>query len=150
MGEVGSARYEPALLPSCPSIRVLSCSNYQEIHSCQQTSLLYRRLLIHSRRHSVPGLSLSRDQTLYHSSPIPSTHTYLVQLANLPKVYKYVVIQFLFPTYIELRGAEKHNPQMRKKAFSTKNCHLFSPNSFLLVCFLRIQTTRNMNVARLA
>ena len=24
MGEVGSARYEPALLPPCPSIRVLS------------------------------------------------------------------------------------------------------------------------------
>ena len=33
MGEVGSARYEPALLPPCPSIRVLSYSNYQEIHS---------------------------------------------------------------------------------------------------------------------
>ena len=29
MGEVGSARYEPALLPPCPSIRVLSCSNMQ-------------------------------------------------------------------------------------------------------------------------
>ena len=27
MGDVGSARYEPALLPSCPTIRVLSCSN---------------------------------------------------------------------------------------------------------------------------
>ena len=33
MGEVGSARYEPALLPPCPSIRVLSYSNCQEIHS---------------------------------------------------------------------------------------------------------------------
>ena len=31
MGEVGSARYEPALLPPCPSIRVLSYSNCQEI-----------------------------------------------------------------------------------------------------------------------
>ena len=39
MGEVGSARYEPALLPPCPSIRVLSYSNCQEIHSCQQTGL---------------------------------------------------------------------------------------------------------------
>ena len=29
MGEVGSARYEPALLPPCPSIRVLSYSNCQ-------------------------------------------------------------------------------------------------------------------------
>ena len=27
MGDVGSARYEPALLPSCPTIRVLSYSN---------------------------------------------------------------------------------------------------------------------------
>ena len=26
-GDVGSARYEPALLPSCPTIRVLSYSN---------------------------------------------------------------------------------------------------------------------------
>ena len=34
MGEVGSARYEPALLPPCPSIRVLSYSNCQRsIHS---------------------------------------------------------------------------------------------------------------------
>ena len=32
MGEVGSARYEPALLPPCPSIRVLCYSNCQEIH----------------------------------------------------------------------------------------------------------------------
>ena len=30
MGEVGSARYEPALLPPCPSIRVLSYSNCQD------------------------------------------------------------------------------------------------------------------------
>ena len=27
MGDVGSARYESALLPPCPNIRVLSCSN---------------------------------------------------------------------------------------------------------------------------
>ena len=27
MGDVGSARYEPALLPLCPTIRVLSYSN---------------------------------------------------------------------------------------------------------------------------
>ena len=27
MGDVGSARYEPALLPPCPAVRVLSCSN---------------------------------------------------------------------------------------------------------------------------
>ena len=39
MEEVGSARYEPALLPPCPSIRVLSYSNCQEIHSRQQTGL---------------------------------------------------------------------------------------------------------------
>ena len=29
MGDVGSARYEPALLPPCPTIRVLSHSNCQ-------------------------------------------------------------------------------------------------------------------------
>ena len=28
MGDVGSARYEPALLPSCLTLRVLSYSNY--------------------------------------------------------------------------------------------------------------------------
>ena len=39
MGEVGSARYDPALLPPCPSIRVLSYSNCQEIHSRQQAGL---------------------------------------------------------------------------------------------------------------
>ena len=27
IGDVGSVRYEPALLPPCPTIRVLSCSN---------------------------------------------------------------------------------------------------------------------------
>ena len=30
-GDIGSARYEPALLPPCPTIRVLSYSNYSEI-----------------------------------------------------------------------------------------------------------------------
>ena len=29
MVDVGSARYEPALLPPCPTIRVLSNSNYK-------------------------------------------------------------------------------------------------------------------------
>ena len=38
MGEVGSARYEPALLPPCPSIRVLSYSN-SEIQPFQHTGL---------------------------------------------------------------------------------------------------------------
>ena len=32
MGDVGSVKYEPALLPSCPTISVLSYSNHQEIH----------------------------------------------------------------------------------------------------------------------
>ena len=31
MGDVGSARYEPALLPPCPTIRVLSYSNCQRL-----------------------------------------------------------------------------------------------------------------------
>ena len=44
MGEVGSARYESALLSPCPSIRVLSYSNCQEIHSRQQTCLAVQAL----------------------------------------------------------------------------------------------------------
>ena len=48
MGEVGSARYEPALLPPCPSIRVLSYSNCQEIHSRQQTGLAVYVLIVHT------------------------------------------------------------------------------------------------------
>ena len=39
MGKIGSARYEPTLLPPCPSIRVLSYSNCQEIHPFQQAGL---------------------------------------------------------------------------------------------------------------
>ena len=31
MGDVGSARYEPALLPPCPTIRVLSYSRAQAV-----------------------------------------------------------------------------------------------------------------------
>ena len=38
MGEVGSARYEPALLPPCPSIRVLSYSNCQRSTQSHQQS----------------------------------------------------------------------------------------------------------------
>ena len=47
MGEVGSARYEPALLPPYPSIRVLSYSNCQEIHSRQQTGLIHIYIYFH-------------------------------------------------------------------------------------------------------
>ena len=32
MEDVGSVRYKPALVPPCPTIRVLSFSNCQEIH----------------------------------------------------------------------------------------------------------------------
>ena len=32
MGDVASARYEPALLPPCPAIRVISYSKLSEIH----------------------------------------------------------------------------------------------------------------------
>ena len=40
MGEVGSARYEPALLPPCPSIRALCYSNCQRsTHSHQQSKV---------------------------------------------------------------------------------------------------------------
>ena len=38
MGDVGSARYEPALLPPCPSIRVLSYSNcHRSTHSMSKS-----------------------------------------------------------------------------------------------------------------
>ena len=40
MGEIGSARYEPALLPSCPSIRVLCYSNCQRSTQSHQLILL--------------------------------------------------------------------------------------------------------------
>ena len=38
MGEVGSARYEPALLPPCPSIRALCYSNCQRSTQSHQQS----------------------------------------------------------------------------------------------------------------
>ena len=38
MGEVGAARYEPALLPSCPSIRALRYSNCQRSTQSHQQS----------------------------------------------------------------------------------------------------------------
>ena len=42
MGEVGSARYEPALLPPCPSIRALCYSNCQRSTQSHQQSKDYR------------------------------------------------------------------------------------------------------------
>ena len=50
--EVGSARYEPALLPPCLSIRVLSYSNCQEIHSRQQTGLAVQVLINRNEAHA--------------------------------------------------------------------------------------------------
>ena len=46
MGEVGSARYEPALLPPCPSIRLLSYNNCQRpSHNFQKFSTLRVKVL---------------------------------------------------------------------------------------------------------
>ena len=45
MGEVGSARYEPALLPPCPSIRVLSYSNCQR-SSHAMSQWMFRNLAL--------------------------------------------------------------------------------------------------------
>ena len=54
MGEVGSARYEPALLPPCPSIRVLCYSNCQRsTQSHQQSMGKYWRL-----QHPIYGSSI--------------------------------------------------------------------------------------------
>ena len=36
MGDVGSARYELALLPPCPTVRVLSCSNSYIFRNCER------------------------------------------------------------------------------------------------------------------
>ena len=49
MGEVGSARYEPALLPPCPSIRALCYSNCQRSTQSHQQSVLINRW--ESRQH---------------------------------------------------------------------------------------------------
>ena len=51
MGKVGSVRYEPALLPPCPSIRALSYSN------CQRST--------HSNTHGPGSLSVKQHSTLY-------------------------------------------------------------------------------------
>ena len=45
MGEVGSARYEPALLPPCPSIRALSYSNCQR-SSHSMSRWMFRNLAL--------------------------------------------------------------------------------------------------------
>ena len=48
MGEVGSARYEPALLPPCPSIRALCYSNCQRsTQSHQQSKGTVCPLIVH-------------------------------------------------------------------------------------------------------
>ena len=41
MGDVGSARYEPVLLPPCPTTRVLSYSNstFSEIQHCKAKAM---------------------------------------------------------------------------------------------------------------
>ena len=70
MGEVGSARYEPALLPPCPSIRVLCYSNCQrstQSHQqskgivCVLTSVLF------------PAFPYIDDAHLLHAQPITTT-----------------------------------------------------------------------------
>ena len=42
MGDIGSARYEPALLPPCPTIRVLSYSNCQKSEVNSQKILHFK------------------------------------------------------------------------------------------------------------
>ena len=45
MGDVGSARYEPALLPPCPTIRVLSYSNKLIFRNSALAALSMRQVL---------------------------------------------------------------------------------------------------------
>ena len=47
MGDVGSARYEPALLPPCPTIRVLSYSNWICVCICVYLHLFTCALFIY-------------------------------------------------------------------------------------------------------
>ena len=76
IGEVGSARYEPALLPPCPSIRVLSYSNCQEIHSRQQTGLAVYVLInyvpLDSERHH-QMISISLPHAFWNEKTEPHT-----------------------------------------------------------------------------
>ena len=50
MGEVGSARYEPALLPPCPSIRALSYSN------CTLRWLVFKSQMVAAGIHNRNGV----------------------------------------------------------------------------------------------
>ena len=85
MGEVGSARYEPALLPSCPSIRVLSYSNCQEIHSHQTDSdgLSLRFWQKTNLFATLTRVFFSQTSTRVHQILIP-THNHEVTLTLYP------------------------------------------------------------------
>ena len=76
MGEVGSARYEPALLPPCPSIRVLSYSNCQRsTHSsrrawqckfkCNVFSMLFCFLMINAGSNPIHLETVEKQYNCY-------------------------------------------------------------------------------------
>ena len=63
-GEVGSARYEPALLPPCPSIRALSYSNCQrstQSRQLQQLQATHKRVTV-----LIPSLQAHNTMPLCH------------------------------------------------------------------------------------
>ena len=93
MGEVGSARYEPALLPPCPSIRALSYSNCQRsTHSnirawqCKCYMMSMMNDITHTQAFSaqtllpLPSLAIS---TLHKNATIHQVTTMLATSRNV-------------------------------------------------------------------
>ena len=97
MGDVGSARYEPALLPPCPTVRVLSYSNCQRSTHAIST---YTHHYQPPRPSLLLPLSLSPLCLLSHSlyiSPISlsplHTHTYAPTETHDKVIPTYILTQ---------------------------------------------------------
>ena len=117
MGEVGSARYEPALLPPCPSIRVLSYSNYQEIHSRQQTGLAVEVLIVRPQENqNTQGSACSKRYTICNVAThiydftiecIHSTALYILYNIQISLNWKAHNTWFIYKKYWETQGSWK-------------------------------------------
>ena len=69
-GDVGSVRYEPALLPPCPTIRVLSCNNCRR-STDSISKWIFRKLAVKVLNHAK-----------YNFSALFWTHTVLHKMAH--------------------------------------------------------------------
>ena len=98
MGEVGSARYEPALLPPCPSIRVLSYSN------CQRSS--HSTSLVDCQKFSTLRVNLTCKYQVFHKQ----------------RLLTYTQISHLLPP--NFRGNSWISPTC--KLVSCDNIHVFT------------------------